>query len=81
MLVDDPRDLEPTSETSMDEVNPDVCIYITEDMLMARKFNGHSGNIPEFIVRNKRITLIFLLLLQKLQRNVDIYTPCNISII
>ncbi|XP_067319208.1 FERM domain-containing protein 6 [Anolis sagrei] len=43
MLVDDPRDLEPTSETSLDDVSPDVCIYITEDMLMARKFNGHSG--------------------------------------
>ncbi|XP_034956588.1 FERM domain-containing protein 6 [Zootoca vivipara] len=43
MLVDDPRDLEPTSERSLDDVSPDVCIYITEDMLMARKFNGHSG--------------------------------------
>ncbi|XP_061468516.1 FERM domain-containing protein 6 [Rhineura floridana] len=43
MLVDDPRDLEPSSEASLDDVSPDVCIYITEDMLMARKFNGHSG--------------------------------------
>ncbi|XP_053141638.1 FERM domain-containing protein 6 isoform X2 [Hemicordylus capensis] len=43
MLVDDPRDIEPTSETSLDDISPDVCIYITEDMLMARKFNGHSG--------------------------------------
>ncbi|XP_066496609.1 FERM domain-containing protein 6 [Tiliqua scincoides] len=43
MLVDDPRDIEPVSETSLDDVSPDVCIYITEDMLMARKLNGHSG--------------------------------------
>ncbi|KAJ6652690.1 hypothetical protein lerEdw1_011175 [Lerista edwardsae] len=43
MLVDDPGDLEPASETSLDDVSPDVCIYITEDMLMARKLNGHAG--------------------------------------
>ncbi|XP_044292333.1 FERM domain-containing protein 6 isoform X4 [Varanus komodoensis] len=43
MLVDDPRDLEPASETSLDDVSPDVCIYITEDMLVARKCNGQSG--------------------------------------
>ncbi|XP_033020961.1 FERM domain-containing protein 6 [Lacerta agilis] len=43
MLVDDPRDLDPTSERSLGDVSPEVCIYITEDMLMARKFNGHSG--------------------------------------
>ncbi|KAJ7345381.1 hypothetical protein JRQ81_001331 [Phrynocephalus forsythii] len=50
MLVDDPRDLEPTSEASLDEdVSPDVCIYITEDMLMARKFNGHSGLVVKEI--------------------------------
>lgn len=42
MLVDDPRDLEPMHEDSL-EVSPDMCIYITEDMLLSRKLNGHSG--------------------------------------
>lgn len=41
MLVDDPRDLEPMTE----EVSPDMCIYITEDMLLSRKLNGHSGEL------------------------------------
>uniref|UniRef100_A0A8C8SDL0 FERM domain containing 6 n=1 Tax=Pelusios castaneus TaxID=367368 RepID=A0A8C8SDL0_9SAUR len=44
MLVDDPREMEQTNETSF-EVSPDMCIYITEDMLTSRKFNGHSGLI------------------------------------
>ncbi|XP_049753891.1 FERM domain-containing protein 6 isoform X2 [Elephas maximus indicus] len=41
MLVDDPRDLEQMNEESL-EVSPDMCIYITEDMLVSRKLNGHS---------------------------------------
>lgn len=45
MLVDDPRDLEPMTEESL-EVSPDMCIYITEDMLLSRKLNGHSGELP-----------------------------------
>uniref|UniRef100_A0A452GVM4 FERM domain-containing protein n=1 Tax=Gopherus agassizii TaxID=38772 RepID=A0A452GVM4_9SAUR len=44
MLVDDPRELEQTNESPL-EVSPDMCIYITEDMLTSRKFNGHSGLI------------------------------------
>lgn len=40
MLVDDPRELEQAGEM---EVSPDMCVYITEDMLLSRKFNGHSG--------------------------------------
>lgn len=48
MLVDDPRDLEPMHEDSL-EVSPDMCIYITEDMLMSRKLNGHSGLIVKEI--------------------------------
>lgn len=44
MLVDDPRDLEQMNEESL-EVSPDMCIYITEDMLMSRKLNGHSGEL------------------------------------
>jgi hypothetical protein len=44
MLVDDPRDLEPMNEESL-EVSPDMCIYITEDMLLSRKLNGHSGEV------------------------------------
>lgn len=44
MLVDDPRDLEPMTEESL-EVSPDMCIYITEDMLLSRKLNGHSGEL------------------------------------
>lgn len=38
MLVDDPRDLEQMNEESL-EVSPDMCIYITEDMLLSRKLN------------------------------------------
>ncbi|XP_005376848.1 PREDICTED: FERM domain-containing protein 6 isoform X4 [Chinchilla lanigera] len=48
MLVDDPRDLEPMHEDSL-EVSPDMCIYITEDMLVSRKLNGHSGLIVKEI--------------------------------
>uniref|UniRef100_A0A8D0GGY2 FERM domain containing 6 n=1 Tax=Sphenodon punctatus TaxID=8508 RepID=A0A8D0GGY2_SPHPU len=48
MLVDDPRDLDPASDSSL-EVSPDMCIYITEDMLLARKFNGHSGLVVKEI--------------------------------
>uniref|UniRef100_A0A452R6D7 FERM domain containing 6 n=1 Tax=Ursus americanus TaxID=9643 RepID=A0A452R6D7_URSAM len=48
MLVDDPRDLEHMNEESLD-VSPDMCIYITEDMLMSRKLNGHSGLIVKEI--------------------------------
>ncbi|XP_004835599.1 FERM domain-containing protein 6 isoform X2 [Heterocephalus glaber] len=48
MLVDDPRDLEPVNEDSL-EVSPDMCIYITEDMLLSRKLNGHSGLIVKEI--------------------------------
>lgn len=44
MLVDDPRDLEPMPEESL-EVSPEMCIYITEDMLLSRKLNGHSGEL------------------------------------
>lgn len=44
MLVDDPRDLERMNEESL-EVSPDMCIYITEDMLLSRKLNGHSGEL------------------------------------
>jgi len=40
MLVDDPRELEQAGEM---EVSPDMCVYITEDMLLSRKYNGHSG--------------------------------------
>ena len=45
MLVDDPRDLERMNEESL-EVSPDMCIYITEDMLLSQKLNGHSGELP-----------------------------------
>ncbi|EPY76248.1 FERM domain containing 6 isoform 4-like protein [Camelus ferus] len=48
MLVDDPRDLEQMNEESL-EVSPDMCIYITEDMLLSRKLNGHSGLIVKEI--------------------------------
>ncbi|XP_038612246.1 FERM domain-containing protein 6 isoform X2 [Tachyglossus aculeatus] len=48
MLVDDPRDLEQLNEEALD-VSPDMCIYITEDMLMSRKLNGHSGLIVKEI--------------------------------
>lgn len=43
MLVDDPRELEQAGELAL-EVSPEMCVYITEDMLLSRKFNGHSGN-------------------------------------
>ncbi|XP_054423551.1 FERM domain-containing protein 6 isoform X3 [Pteronotus mesoamericanus] len=48
MLVDDPRDLEQMNAESL-EVSPDMCIYITEDMLLSRKLNGHSGLIVKEI--------------------------------
>ncbi|XP_074146640.1 FERM domain-containing protein 6 isoform X2 [Sminthopsis crassicaudata] len=48
MLVDDPRDLEQINEEAVD-VNPDMCIYITEDMLMSQKLNGYSGLIVKEI--------------------------------
>uniref|UniRef100_A0A4W3IG58 FERM domain containing 6 n=1 Tax=Callorhinchus milii TaxID=7868 RepID=A0A4W3IG58_CALMI len=44
MLVDDPKDLERVNELSP-EVSPDMCIHITEEMLMSRQFNGHAGLI------------------------------------
>ncbi|XP_043930258.1 FERM domain-containing protein 6 isoform X2 [Protopterus annectens] len=44
MLVDDPHELEQMSDLDL-EVSPDLCIHITEDMLMSRQFNGHSGLI------------------------------------
>uniref|UniRef100_A0A8C5MM52 FERM domain containing 6 n=1 Tax=Leptobrachium leishanense TaxID=445787 RepID=A0A8C5MM52_9ANUR len=40
MLVDDPRDF----DLPLD-ISPDLCIYITEDMLVSQKPNGHSGLI------------------------------------
>lgn len=52
MLVDDPRDLEPMTEESL-EVSPDVCIYITEDMLLSRKLNGHSGELSKQAVPSR----------------------------
>ncbi|NWX33458.1 FRMD6 protein, partial [Notiomystis cincta] len=42
MLVDDPRELERAGDM---EVSPDLCVYITEDMLLSRKFSGHSGKV------------------------------------
>ncbi|XP_043846231.1 FERM domain-containing protein 6 [Dromiciops gliroides] len=48
MLVDDPRDLEQINEEAV-EVSPDMCIYITEDMLMSQKLNGYSGLIVKEI--------------------------------
>ncbi|KAM8807078.1 FERM domain-containing protein 6 [Eudromia elegans] len=44
MLVDDPRELERAGELAL-EVSPDMCVYITEDMLLARQLNGHAGLI------------------------------------
>ncbi|OCT68373.1 FERM domain-containing protein 6 [Xenopus laevis] len=38
MLVDDPKDL----DLPLD-ISPDLCIYITEDMLVSQQLNGHSG--------------------------------------
>lgn len=49
MLVDDPRDLEQMNEEPL-EVSPDMCIYITEDMLMSRKLNGHSGELLQEVI-------------------------------
>ncbi|XP_074069452.1 FERM domain-containing protein 6 isoform X1 [Macrotis lagotis] len=48
MLVDDPRELEQINEETV-EVSPDMCIYITEDMLMSQKINGYSGLIVKEI--------------------------------
>ncbi|MEE6492262.1 hypothetical protein FKM82_016534 [Ascaphus truei] len=44
MLVDDPRDLRLPLE-----VSPDLCIYITEDMLISQQLNGHSGLVVKEI--------------------------------
>ncbi|KAM4691059.1 FERM domain-containing protein 6 isoform 2-T2 [Rhinophrynus dorsalis] len=44
MLVDDPKDL----DLSLD-VSPDLCIYITEDMLVSQQINGHSGLVVKEI--------------------------------
>ncbi|XP_043553568.1 FERM domain-containing protein 6 isoform X1 [Chiloscyllium plagiosum] len=44
MLVDDPKDLEQVHDLAP-EVNPDMCIHITEEMLMSRQLNGHAGLI------------------------------------
>ncbi|KAJ1104228.1 hypothetical protein NDU88_001640 [Pleurodeles waltl] len=44
MLVDDPTDLDSIPDEALD-VSPDLCIYITEDMLISRQLNGHSGLI------------------------------------
>ncbi|XP_072895936.1 FERM domain-containing protein 6 [Hemitrygon akajei] len=44
MLVDDPKDLEQMNELAPD-VSADMCIHITEEMLMSRQLNGHSGLI------------------------------------
>ncbi|KAM4014374.1 FERM domain-containing protein 6 isoform 1-T3 [Anomaloglossus baeobatrachus] len=38
MLVDDPKDM----DLPLD-VSPDLCIYITEDMLISQQTNGYSG--------------------------------------
>ncbi|KAG8544585.1 hypothetical protein GDO81_022223 [Engystomops pustulosus] len=38
MLVDDPKDI----DLPLD-VSPDLCIYITEDMLISQQTNGYSG--------------------------------------
>ncbi|XP_044128295.1 FERM domain-containing protein 6 [Bufo gargarizans] len=38
MLVDDPKDMD-----SPLDVSPDLCIYITEDMLVSQQTNGYSG--------------------------------------
>lgn len=55
MLVDDPRELEQAGEM---EVSPDMCVYITEDMLLSRKFNGHSGKAAATFLSNS--TFIFM---------------------
>uniref|UniRef100_A0A8C0EV26 FERM domain-containing protein 6 n=1 Tax=Bubo bubo TaxID=30461 RepID=A0A8C0EV26_BUBBB len=51
MLVDDPRELEQAGEM---EVSPDMCVYITEDMLLSRKFNGHSGKVAAAFSSNSQ---------------------------
>ncbi|NWY03115.1 FRMD6 protein, partial [Nothoprocta ornata] len=48
MLVDDPRELEQAGELAL-EVSPDMCVYITEDMLLSRQLNGHAGLIVKEI--------------------------------
>ncbi|XP_028832815.1 FERM domain-containing protein 6-like [Denticeps clupeoides] len=42
MLVDDPKDYEELHELAL-ELNHDLCIHITEDMLSSRQTNGYSG--------------------------------------
>ncbi|XP_062378217.1 FERM domain-containing protein 6 isoform X2 [Sardina pilchardus] len=42
MLVDDPKDYEELHELAL-ELNQDLCIHITEDMLTSNQTNGFSG--------------------------------------
>ncbi|KAL2098961.1 hypothetical protein ACEWY4_005441 [Coilia grayii] len=42
MLVDDPKDYEELHELAL-ELNQDLCIHITEDMLTSSQTNGYSG--------------------------------------
>ena len=42
MLVDDPKDYEELHELAL-ELNQDLCIHITEDMLTSSQNNGYSG--------------------------------------
>ncbi|KAG8449226.1 hypothetical protein GDO86_016046 [Hymenochirus boettgeri] len=44
MLVDDPKDLDLPLDLS-----PDLCIYITEDMLISQQLNGYSGLVVKEI--------------------------------
>ncbi|XP_069773146.1 FERM domain-containing protein 6 isoform X2 [Narcine bancroftii] len=44
MLVDDPKDLEQMNELGPD-ISGDMCIHITEEMLMSHQLNGHTGLI------------------------------------
>ncbi|XP_053330887.1 FERM domain-containing protein 6 isoform X1 [Spea bombifrons] len=44
MLVDDPKDL----DLPLD-ISPDLCIYITEDMLSSQQLNGHTGLVVKEI--------------------------------
>ncbi|MBN3326262.1 FRMD6 protein, partial [Atractosteus spatula] len=48
MLVDDPKDYEELHELALD-VNQDLCIHITEDMLSSGQTNGYSGLIVKDI--------------------------------
>ncbi|XP_063296154.1 FERM domain-containing protein 6 [Pelobates fuscus] len=44
MLVDDPKDLDLPVD-----VSPELCIYITEDMLLSQQINGRSGLVVKEI--------------------------------